>query len=128
MLTTDVLNALVESIEAQFGSYKNRPQVTLIPDLYKKTGAWGITTYTERTPLGIEVDENLFIYNPALGQSVTVHELLEWKAVEKGELYPHWFAEQNTPKILKMANIRPLDVLLEKRPVLRRAIFILTGR
>ena len=121
------LTALIKTVESKFGAYKTQPNVTLIPDLYKKTGAWGITSYTGNTPLFIEIDENLFIYNPNLGHSVTVHELLEWRAVERGEVYPHWFSEQNTPEILKMANIRPVDVLLESWPRVRTWVFILTG-
>lgn len=128
MSSLESIEAFVQSIESQFGPYKTRPNATLVPDLYKKSGAWGITTYTGTTPLRIEVDENLFIYNPALAQKVTVHELLEWKAVERGETYPHWFSEKNTPEILKMANIRPLDVILENWPRIRNAVFILAGR
>lgn len=128
MSSIENLDAFIQSIESQFGAFKTPPRVTLVPDLYKKSGAWGITTYTGNTPLSIEVDENLFIYNPALARSVTVHELLEWKAVERAEPYPHWFSEKNTSEILKMSNIRPMDVMLENWPRIRNAIFILTGR
>lgn len=128
MSSPDMLDAFIQTIESQLGPYKTRPKVTLAPNLYKKSGAWGITTYTGNTPLSIEVDENLFIYNPTLAQSVTVHELLEWKAVERDEIYPHWFSETHTADILKMSNIRPADLLLERWPRLRNAVFILTGR
>jgi len=122
------LDAFIRSIESQFGTYRQRPRVTLVPDLYKKNGAWGITTFTGRTPLSIEIDENLFVYNPTLARSVAVHELLEWKAVERGEQFPHWFSESHTPDILQRSDIRPADVLLENFPRIRNAIFILTGR
>lgn len=111
---------IVNAIETLFGAYNAPPQMKVTSNLYKKYGCWGQTTYLResKTPILIEVDEDLFENNKTEGLTTVVHEMLEWRAIEKGEQFPHQFAEQNQNSILAVSNLTPMDYLLQRHPVL----------
>jgi len=111
---------LISEIEYRFGPYRSQPKIVLTPDLYKRLGAWGQTSFIrDGYPVIIEIDRDIYLNNPALGKEVLVHELLEWRMIERGEKYPHYLAEKYTHEILARANITPLDLFLQRRPLLR---------
>jgi len=111
---------LIGEIEHRFGPYITQPKIVLSPDIYKRLGAWGQTTFIrDGYPVMIEIDRDIYQKNPALGKEVLCHELLEWRMIERGEKYPHYLAEKYTNEILARANITPIDVFLSRRPLLR---------
>lgn len=119
---------IITEIERRWGPYTYTPRIKLTPNLYKRLGAYGQTTFIsteDGRPVLIEIDKDIYLNNPALGIEVLTHELLEWCAVERGEEFPHYFAEKHTPEVLKVAMATPLSVFLERRPLLR---FLLRGR
>lgn len=111
---------LVGEIETRFGSFTKAPQLKLTENLYNKYGCWGQTTYLREThtPMLIEVDKDLFENNPAEGLTTVVHEMLEWRGIERNEPFPHLFAEKNQQALLSVASLTPLDYVLSKRPIL----------
>ena len=116
---------IIAEIERRLGPYQTKPKVTVVPDLYKKTGALGTTTYLDvpnGVPKIIEIDENLFIYNEPAAYRVLTHELLEWRFIERGEQYHHYMAEKYSQDILTTVDITPIQILLWNRPILRRAL------
>lgn len=110
----------IDAIETLFGPYQQKPQMKLTPNLYKKYGAWGQTTYIResRLPILIEIDEDLFDKSPLEGMTTVVHEMLEWRGIERGESFPHQFAETHQTAILPVAMLTPLDYILQRHPLL----------
>jgi len=111
---------IVDAIETLYGKYKKRPEMKVVTDLYKTYGCWGQTTYLRdaHEPVLIEIDQNIFENNTKEGLTTVVHEMLEWRGIERGEQYPHWFAEQAQDSILSVAALTPIDYFLQKRPLL----------
>jgi len=107
-------------IEKRFGSYEVPPTMQLTDNLYNKYGCWGQTTYLREThtPIIIEVDKDLFDTSPTEGLTTVVHEMLEWRGIERKEPFPHLWAEQNQGAILNVASLTPLDYWLSQRPLL----------
>ena len=117
--------AFIKAIEERFGPYKYKPRVVITPNLYKKYGALGQTTFTKTadgTPVLIEIDADIWYNKPRLGRETLVHELLEWKFIEQGEEYPHHMSERYTPEIFGVASRTWLDVFLEEHPLIRRIV------
>lgn len=102
-LSVSYYKPIIQAIESHFGRYEYTPRVIIQPGLYKTYGALGETEFIrteDGTPVLIRIDADIWHGRPQLGLETLVHELLEWRAVERGEEYPHFFAEQNTPLIL----------------------------
>lgn len=113
---------IVDAIETLYGKYTNKPILKVVPDLYKKYGCWGQTTYLRQAnqPVMIEIDQDLLQNNPTEGLTTVVHEMLEWRGIERAEEFPHWFAEKSQDSILAVAALTPMDYFLQKHPVLSR--------
>jgi hypothetical protein len=111
---------VVNAIEGMFGDYERPPKLKTTKNLYKTYGAWGQTTYIKESklPILIEVDEDLLVENPREGVATIVHEMLEWRGIERGEEFPHFFAESNQDEIIPVAMLTPLDYFLHSHPIL----------
>jgi hypothetical protein len=111
---------MVDAIETLYGKYNKRPEMKIVPNLYKKYGCWGQTTYLRdiHEPVLIEIDQDVFQNNPKEGLTTVVHEMLEWRGIERGEQFPHQFAEQSQDSILSVAALTPMDYILQQRPLL----------
>ena len=111
---------IVDAIETLHGQYQRKPTMKVVPNLYKTFGCWGQTTYLREThtPVLIEIDKDLFENNQREGLTTVVHEMLEWRGIERNEQFPHLWAEQNQDSILAVAGLTPMDYLLHNHPVL----------
>lgn len=111
---------IVDAIETLYGQYSRRPEMKVTPNLYKTFGCWGQTTYLREThtPVLIEIDQDLFQNNQREGLTTVVHEMLEWRGIERAEQFPHSWAEQNQDSILAVAALKPMDYLLQNHPFL----------
>jgi len=115
---------IIETIENRFGRYRYKPRVAIKPDLYKKYGALGQTTFVKTadgTPVLIEIDADVW-QKPHLGLETLTHELLEWHAIEQGEEFSHFWAEQHTQEIFGQAARTIIDVFFANHPFLRRLV------
>jgi len=133
-LSVTYYEPVIKAIESHFGKYKHVPRVVIVPDLYKMYGALGETQFVKRTdgqPVIINIDADVWHNKPQLGIETLVHELLEWRFIEKGEKYTHSLSEQYTPMILsevlqtsalQRQTISLLDTLLIRFPLLRRIL------
>lgn len=128
-LSPNYYNSIIEAIEKRFGKYFYTPRIVLKPDLYNTSGALGQTLFLRSDgsePVVIEIDSDIWHNRPQLGIETLVHELLEWKMIEKGEKYPHMLAERFTPvvlaEVLKPAQLTLVDLFLQRHPVIRRVI------
>jgi hypothetical protein len=134
-LSVSYYQPIIKAIESHFGKYEYTPRVVITPGLYKMYGALGETQFIKTAdgqPVLIQIDADIWHNRPQLGLETLVHELLEWKAVEMNQPYPHAFAEQYTPMILSevtattqlMAQpISILDTAFLRFPILRRILF-----
>jgi hypothetical protein len=134
-LSVSYYQPIIKVIESHFGKYEYTPRVVITPGLYKMYGALGETQFIKTTdgqPVLIQIDADIWHNRPQLGLETLVHELLEWKAIEMGQQYPHAFAEQYTPMILSEISttsqlmtqpITFLDSVLFRFPFLRRIFF-----
>lgn len=111
---------IVDAIETLYGQYQHKPTMKVAPNLYKTFGCWGQTTYLREThtPVLIEIDQDLFENNQREGLTTVVHEMLEWRGIERNEQFPHLWAEQNQESILAVAGLTPMDYFLQTHPVL----------
>lgn len=128
-LSPQYYQPIIEAIENRFGKYQYTPRVVLIPDLYKTYGALGQTTFLrtrDGTPVLIEIDADIWHNRPALGLETLVHELLEWRFIERGEEHPHFLSETYTPEILAdvsgVATVSIFDIFLQRHPIIRRIL------
>lgn len=136
-LSVSYYQPIIQSIESHFGKYEYTPRVIIQPGLYKTYGALGETEFVrtaDGTPVLIRIDADVWHSRPQQGLETLIHELLEWRAVERGEEYPHFFAEQNTPLILSEVTqkirsqatfgqpITLFDLILARFPLLRQIV------
>jgi hypothetical protein len=134
-LSVSYYQPIIEAIEAHFGKYEYTPRVVITPGLYKRYGALGETQFIKTAdgqPVLIQIDADIWHNRPQLGMETLVHELLEWKAIEMGQPYPHAFAEQYTPIILSEVTataklmgqpVTILNSLFLRFPIIRRILF-----
>jgi hypothetical protein len=128
-LSVSYYQPIIEAIEAHFGKYQYAPRVVLTPGLYKSYGALGETHFIRRgdgQPVLTQIDADIWHNRSYLGLETLVHELLEWRFIERGEQYPHFLSEQNTPiilsEVLETSQQTLVDAFLQRHALIRRII------
>lgn len=128
-LSPKYYKTIVNAIEERFGKYFYTPRIILKPDLYKTSGALGQTLFLRSDgaePVLIEIDSDIWHNRPQMGLETLIHELLEWRFIERGEKYPHFMSETHTPEILaailQPAQLTLIDLFLQRHPMLRWAV------